>query len=311
MPITQIQLDGRPTAALTHNAPRPHAGKGIVWLDVSAPTEDDLDWLSRAYKFHPLAIEDCRHFNQRAKVESYGDYLFLSLTTTTRANDALLAQEMEAFLRRNYLITVHREPLAALDVVRKQSAPSHLPDFLLYLIADKMVDAYFPLLDEMDDEIDALEDQILEYATQATMQRIFKLKQQLVFLRKITAPMRDVMNSLAGTRYGLVDEQTALYFRDVYDHLVRIYDLVETSRDLLGNALDAYLSTVSNRLNEVMKRLTLFATVFLPISFLAGFAGINFQQMPFDNPTAFGILLALLALVPLMMLIWFARSQWM
>lgn len=310
MPITQIQLDGRATTELPHNAARPRARKGIVWLDVSAPSEEDLGWLARRYKFHPLAIEDCRHFNQRAKVESYGDYLFLSLTTTAREKDDLRAQEMEAFLGRDYLITVHREPLAALDAVRKQSAASYHPDFLLYLIADKMVDVYFPLLDEMDDEIDALEDQILENATQATMHHIFTLKQQLVFLRKVTAPMRDVMNSLAGTRYGLVDERTALYFRDVYDHLTRIYDLAETSRDLLGNALDAYLSTVSNRLNEVMKRLTLFATIFMPISFLAGFAGINFQQMPFDNPTAFAVLLALIALVPLMMLIWFARSQW-
>jgi len=319
MPISQIQTADGATLAparsagvktIAPDAKRPKPQRGIVWLDLSAPTEADLAFLEREYRFHPLTIEDCRNFNQRAKVESYGEYLFLSLTTTARREGELVPQEMEAFLGRDYLITIHREPLAALDAARQQLTATTHADFLLYLIADHMVDVYFPLLDEMDDEIDALEDQILENATQETMHRIFVLKQQLVFLRKIAAPMREVMNALAGTRYGLVDDHTALYFRDVYDHLVRIYDLVETSRDLLGNALDAYLSVVSNRLNEVLKRLTLFATIFMPISFIVGFAGMNFQQLPFNNPIAFAIVIALLIIFPLAMLIWYARSKW-
>jgi magnesium transporter len=123
--------------------------------------------------------------------------------------------------------------------------------------------------------------------------------------------MRDAMDVLADTRYEFIDPRTALYYRDTYDHLVRIYDLIETSRDLLGNALDAYLSTVSNRLNEVMKRLTLITTIFMPISFLVGFGGMNFTQyIPFDNPIAFGILIALLAAMPALMVISFWRSKW-
>jgi magnesium transporter len=309
MPISQIQLDGV-VKEIPPDAPRPEPQRGVVWLDVNAPTEDDLNWLARTYQFHPLTIEDARHFHQRAKIESYGEYLFLSLTTATRENEELRPQEMEAFLGPDYLITVHREPLPALDAARRHIQMNVRPDFLLYLIADHMVDVYLPMLDGMDDEIDALEDQIIENATTAAMHSIFVLKQQLVFLRKITAPMRDVMNALAATRYTQVDEHSALYFRDVYDHLVRIYDLIETSRDLLGNALDAYLSIVSNRLNEVMKRLTLIATIFMPISFLVGFGGMNFTQMPFDKPTAFAIMLTLIALVPTAMLIWFRRSKW-
>lgn len=311
MSITHIHLDTRTMTELTHAAPPQVPEGSIAWLDVSTPSEDDLAWLARTYNFHPLAIEDCRNFNQRAKVEAYGDYLFLSFTTAARKDGELVPQEMETFLGPDYLITVHREPLAALDAVRERGISNHHADFLLYRIADHMVDVYFPLLDEMEDEIDALEDEILEHATQATLQRIFVLKQQLVFLRKITAPMREVMNALTGTRYGLIEEHTALYFRDVYDHLVRIYDLIETSRDLLGNALDAYLSIVSNRLNEVMKRLTLIATIFMPISFLVGLGGMNFAQMPFDNPVAFAIMLVLLAFVPTTMLVWFWRSKWM
>ncbi len=316
MSIVQIQLDSGKATALFPNTARPRAQRGIVWLDVSNPTDDDLAWLEEKYNFHPLALEDCRNFNQRAKVEDYGDYLFVSFTTSTRGNGEIHVQEMEAFVSRAYLITIHRESLPALDAARQRAPARPRADFLLYLIADAMTDAYFPLLDEIEDEIDALEDQILETPTGATHRRIFALKQQLVYLRKVTGPMREVMNALAGTRRATaprrpyIDDRTALYFRDVSDHLTRIYELVETSRDLLGNALDAYLSSVSNRLNEVMKRLTLFATIFMPLSFIVGLGGMNFAQLPFDNPTAFALLIAALVVVPLTMLIWFARSKW-
>jgi magnesium transporter len=308
--IYQIQTADGAVSTLAPDAARPKPRTNFLWLDLDAPTEFEFAFLEREFQFHPLAIEDCRNFNQRAKVESYGDYLFLSLTTTARRDHSLVPQEMEAFLGHDYLITLHREPLAALEYAKQHLGEQIRPDFLLYLVVDHMVDPYFPLLDEMEDEIDMLEDEILENATQETMHRIFALKQQLVFLRKITAPMRDVMNALAGTRYGFIEEHTALYFRDVYDHLIRIYDLVETSRDLLGNALDAYLSTVSNRLNEVLKRLTLIATIFMPISFLVGFGGMNFQQLPFGQPIAFMIMLTLLVAVPLGMLIWYHKSKW-
>lgn len=313
MPITHIHPDTVRTE-ITHDAPRPSPDvgetRGWVWLDVSAPTEDDLTWLARAYGFHPLAIEDCRHFNQRAKVEAYPGYLFLSLSAMTRHDGELMPRELEVFLGTDFLITVHREPFDALDYARTHWRDHPRADFVLYLLADHIADTYFPILDEIEDEIDELEDVILENPTQATLQRIFVLKQQLVALRKVVAPMREVMNALASTRYALIDEHTALYFRDVHDHLIRIYDLIETSRDLLGNALDAYLSTVSNRLNEVMKRLTLITTVFMPISFLVGFGGMNFAHIPFDDARAFGLMLALLIITPILMALWFWRSKW-
>jgi magnesium transporter len=321
MTITLIHPGNGTTTELGHDAPRPTTADGTVWLNVDNPTEQDLDWLARTYHFHPLTIEDLRHFNQRAKVEAYDEastrgngaagYLFLSVTTTRRENGELHPLEMEVFLGPDYLITVHREPIPAIQEVREHLGRDVRADFLLYMLCDHMADAHFPLLDEIEDEIDVLEDEILANATQETLHSIFTLKQQLILLRKLTGPMRDVMNALAGTRYGLISAHTALYFRDVYDHLIRIYDLIETSRDLLGNALDAYLSTVSNRLAEVMKRLTLIATIFLPISFLVGFGGMNFEQLPFDNPTAFAIMVALIVLVPTAMLMWFRRSRWM
>jgi magnesium transporter len=313
MPIAQIDLDTRTTTEIKSDAPRPIAQKSAVWLDVFEPTDEDLGWLAQVYAFHPLTIEDCRHFNQRAKVEAYDGYLFLSLTTSDRIDGQVHPHEVEAFLGPDFLVTVHREPISALATAREHCGAFQLTaqaDMVLYLISDHMVDEYFPLLDQIEDEIDTLEDEILQAATQETLARIYDLKRQLVLLRKISSPMRDVMNALAGTRYAFVDPSTTLYFRNTYDHLTRIYDLIETSRDLLGNALDAYLSSVSNRLSEVMKRLTLFTTVFMPISFLVGFGGMNFTQMPFDNPVAFAILMTLLVFTPITMLVWFWRSKW-
>lgn len=314
MPITQIDLENCSTTLLSSASPRPEPGDFGVWLDVSTPTEEDLGWLAGTYHFHPLAIEDCRQFNQRAKVEAYDGFLFLSLLAAERETGDVHPHEMEVFLGSDYLITVHREKLSALEEVRahfcgNREIKGH-PDFLLWLIADHIVDGYFPLMDAMEDDIDDLEDAILDSPTQATLQRIYALKRQLVLLRKVTGPMRDVMNALAGTRYTAIDAHTALYFRDAYDHLTRIYDLIETARDLLSNALDAYLSTVSNRLSEIVKRLTLFTTIFMPISFLVGFGGMNFRQLPFDSPIAFGILMSLIVITPIVMGIWFWRSKW-
>jgi magnesium transporter len=313
MPIVQIDLDTRKTTEIKSDSPRPIAQKSAVWLDVFEPNDEDLEWLARAYAFHPLTLEDCRHFNQRAKVETYDGYLFLSLTTSDRTDGHVHPHEVEAFLGSDFLVTVHREPISAIDAAHEHCGTFHLTaqaDMVLYLISDHMVDEYFPLLDQIEDEIDTLEDEILENATQETLARIYDLKRQLVLLRKISSPMRDVMNALAGTRFPFIDPSTTLYFRSTYDHLTRIYDLIETSRDLLGNALDAYLSSVSNRLSEIMKRLTLFTTVFMPISFLVGFGGMNFTQMPFDNPFAFTILVTLLVVTPITMLVWFWRSKW-
>ena len=316
MAITQINLDTGALTALAHDAARPIATDSIVWLDVHAPSEDDLQWLARVYQFHPLAIEDCRNFEQRAKVDTYDDYLFISIDQVTRANGDLAAQELEMFLGSDFLITVHREPITALTTMRGRCAKdnrtgNYRADFLFYQIADRMVDDLFPLLDLIEDEIDDLEDTILAQPTQAALHRVFELKRQLVFLRKIIGPMHDAMDVLADMRYEIISEHTALYFRDIYDHLVRIYDLIETSRDLLSNALDAYLSTVSNRMNEVMKRLTLFATIFMPISFLVGFGGMNFTHIPFDNPLALAGMLGLILAFPTTMLLYYRRKGWL
>jgi magnesium transporter len=328
MPIAQIALGSATLVDLSsetvHACVLQPAGGFPLWLDVQDPTEEDLDWLGRTFQFHPMALDDCRHVDQHSKLDEYEGYLFLSIAIPRLSSDQLeiVVDEVQAFLGRHYLVTVHRGILPLVQTVpviftkepggvRRNGALQRQADFLLYVLVDQLVDRYFPLLDTMDDQMDVLEDQILEEPTQATLHRLFTVKQQLVLLRKVAGPLREAMNALADHPYAEVRRSTSLYFRNVYDHLTRVYEIIETSRDLLGNALDAYLSTVSNRLNEVMKRLTLVTTIFMPISFVVGFGGMNFTRfVPFEETWAFGIIVTALLVMPTGMIIWFKRSKW-
>ncbi len=295
------------------------------WLDYEAPKPEVLDALQQQYDLHPLAMEDVRTFDERAKVLDFGSYLFITVHALRRDKNQnqgvelrppdIHDQELEIFLGSDYLITIHDEPLPEIERALKRflGDPKRQdlgPDYFLYLIIDEMTNGLFPVLDQIDDEIDAIEEETMDNATPETLRRIFNHKHELIQMRRSVAPMRDVMNALAGTRYGMVDARTALYYRDVYDRLSRIYELIETARDLLGNALDTYLSVQSNRLNEVVKRLTIISTIFLPISFIVGWGGMNFRIMPFDNPTVFWLVNASLIIVPLMMLYYFRHKRW-
>jgi magnesium transporter len=320
MPTTRIQLESGVIAESgRRDAEKLVAQKrGLLWIDLIAPSEAELARLQRTFEFHPLSIEDSSHFRQRAKVVQYDGYLFITLYSHRYDLNShqIVAEELHVFLGSNYLVTVHQTPLPALSQARERYEQEvepfkKGPDFFLYLIGDELVDSYFPLLDEVESKINELEHDIETDPKPAAMHSIFGLKQELIHLRKTTGPQREVFNSLATRHYDLIDKRVTLYFQDVYDHIVRIYEMIETHRDLLGNALDAYYSSTSSRLNEVMKRLTLIATIFMPLSVIAGLGGVNFRHMPFDSPLAFGILLVSMVVVPLGMWIWFKSRKWM
>ncbi|MFN7133781.1 MAG: CorA family divalent cation transporter, partial [Myxococcales bacterium] len=183
-------------------------------------------------------------------------------------------------------------------------------DFLLYLVSDKITDGHFLHLDGIADAIEDLEDRILTRLSRDDIEQIFALKRALVTLRKTISPARDVMSLLSKRGDPRVSERTALYFRDVYDHLVRVTEAIEADRDLLGNALDAYLSMAANRTNDIMKQLTLISVTFLPLSFITGFFGMNFTLMPFDSKLLLAGALASCILVPVSMFVWFSRKAW-
>ena len=295
----------------------PPAGT-IRWIDLRAQDEPTLKLLADRFGFHPLTIEDCLHVDQRPKLEEYGDYLFVVIhgfsCPTGKAHD-VVPHELHAFLGQGYLVTVHVDPIEALDriwqrVVGEPALGRRGSDFLLYLVSDAVVDANFPILDLMSDHLEEIENAVLERPRRADLSRIFSLKRTLVEMRKALSPQRDVFSLLAKRGDPRVSEKTSLYFRDVYDHLSRIAEGLEAARDLLGNALDAYLSTSANRTNEIMKRLTLLSAVFLPLTFITGFFGQNFDHLPFHSDTFMYSMIATCALIPTVMVLVFKRSGW-
>ncbi len=253
---------------------------GFFWLDLQQPASSDLELLQDLFGFHPLALEDSWNFGQRPKLDDYDGYVFLVVYGASPDEDRLV--EVHCFFSERFLVTIHRDEAPSLDALRQRhatrSAPALEPARLLYGVVDGLVDSFLPTLSELDDRIDVLEDGIFRRADEAQLQAIFAMKRLLVGIRKVVTPQRDLFASLvvgAQEVPGMsVDDRR--YFRDVYDHLIRISDLVDTYRDLLTGAMDVYLSTVSNRLNTVMKQLAIIATVFMPLTFLTGFFGQNF-----------------------------------
>jgi magnesium transporter len=264
------------------NVERLLAGGSFFWVDVAQPNEADYAILRDVFKFHPLAVEDSEKFDQRAKIDDYDDYVFIVVYGAVPDDDRLV--EVHCFYSEKFLVTVHRDDAPAFTEVRQryvQRKKVDDPGRLLYRIIDALVDSFFPILADFDDRIDELENQTFLNASDAQLQEIFQMKRLLVGMRKAITPQRDMFAGLIGGVAELpgMSEEDERYFRDIYDHLIRISDLIDTYRDLLTSSMDVYLSTVSNRLNSVMKQLTIMATVFLPLTFVTGFFGQNFGWM--------------------------------
>jgi len=256
----------------------------FFWLDLERPDGQDFDILRDVFRFHPLAVEDSETFGQRAKIDDYDDFAFLVVYGAAPADEDRLV-EVHCFYSERFLVTVRRDDCPAFAEIReryeKRSSIIAHPSLLLYRIVDALVDSFFPILAEFDDRIDELENAIFDQADDRQLQEIFRMKRLLVGIRKAVTPQRDAFARLTGGVSELpgLSEDDEHYFRDVYDHLIRISEVVDSYRDLLTGAMDVYLSTVSNRLNGVMKQLALIATIFLPLTFITGFFGQNFEWM--------------------------------
>ena len=257
----------------------------FLWLDIENPTDADFKLLREAFKLHPLAIEDARKFGQRPKIEDYGDFTHLVVFGAIDAPDrrsGLAPIEVHCFYSPKWLITVHKGECLVFEDLRKQTH-RHLQKYeeglgILYLVVDELVDSFLPQLSELDDEIDQLEDTILTDPQPTALQQAITMKRQLVQLRKIVNPQRDMFAALLSGRYELpgMTEEHERYFRDVYDHLIRVSEQLDDYRDLASGTTDLYQSTVGNKMNLTMKQLGWVATFFLPLSFLTGFFGQNF-----------------------------------
>jgi magnesium transporter len=317
--VLDIDAAGRVIETQGDGSVQPPPAGTLRWIDLEKQDPAQLDVLASRFKFHPLTIEDCAHFDQRPKVEEYDGYLFVvthGFAMKQEPDAELDTCELHTFLGERYLITVHEECLPPLEgvwgrVKLERNIAAHGADFVYYLLADSLIDQLFPLVDRIANDVEELEETILAHERSAeTLGTIFALKRALVRLRKILAPQRDVFARLSRRGDPQIAERTALYFRDVHDHVLRIAEAVDATRDLLGNALDAYLWSGSQRTNEIMKRLTLLSAIFMPLAFITGFFGQNFEGMPFGSRVLFFAMLGSCAVVPAGMLYFFLRSKW-
>lgn len=297
---------------------------GLLWVDLAGePPAACEPILRETFGFHPLAVDDALQELHVPKVDDWGQYLYLVLHAVTfdKTDGSLVdTLELDLFLGKNYLVTHHEAPIAAVERVwlgcRRDERHLKSAAHLLYELADELATGYMPVVEDMDEAIDEIEDQVFNRPAPATLERIFTLKRAVLHLQRIISPQREVLNKLARDDYAVLDPKSRVYFRDVYDHFVRLHDVNESLRDLVGGALDTYLSVINNRMNDVMKTLTIITTLFMPISFLVSFFGMNFFQPALSNPawtgkTAMALTFAAMILTPVGMYLWMRRRGWM
>jgi magnesium transporter len=314
-----ISADGEhPLGAEREAVERRLADGDFFWLDLYRPDEEELGLLRDAFRFHPLALEDTESFGQRPKIEDYDDFTFLVVYGAAPDEDRLV--EVHCFYSERCLVTVHRDDCPAFADLRERHARGHAaptePVLVLHQVVDWLVDSFFPLLTGFDDDLDRIEDGVAREPTDGQQQAIFAMRRQLVTLRKAILPQRDLLARIAAGVAELpgMTREAEHYFRDVYDHQIRIADLLDSYRDLLSGATDVHLATVSNRLNTVMKQLAVIAGVFLPLTFVTGFFGQNFGWMVRQIGSTwtfvvFGVGSQLVVLT--LLLVFFKRRGWL
>ena len=285
------------------------------WHEIRDAQDPELDLLAERYRLHPLHIEDCRHRHQSAKIEESRTYLFAVLKIVSlQKDDGLRESDLDIFLGRDFVITVEEKdcpPARELLEQVRGAAPGQRADQTFYRIADGVVDSYLPVLDHFNDVIDELEDQVLDRPTPDTLQRIFETKRSLILLRRVLVNTRDVAGHLQRTESELIHREMWPFLRDVYDHVSRNLDLVETQRDLLTGALDIYLSSVANRTNQVMKVLTVLGTIALPALVISGIYGMNLQGLPWlESPHGAAIVSGVMAATTVVLLVILKLMRW-
>jgi magnesium transporter len=298
-----------------------HETEGYIWVSLESASDEEIQQvLVDTFNFHPLAVEDCQSSGyQSSKVDDFVDYLFiishaiLSDETSPEINTA----ELDIFLGEKYIVSVFTDPnMPSIEKTWNRAKRDFRisdfgPDFLCHSLLDGLVDEYLPLIDHMEADVEWLEDSVLENPTPSTLQKLLNLKHNIMSIRRIISPLREVMNRLSRDEFHQIDAQSRYYFRDIYDHLVRIQDLADTLRDIITSGLDIYLNSISLRLNGIMKALTIVSTIFLPLSFLAGVFGMNFTHIPgATHPLGFYFTVIGMILLGVLMVFYFKKRDW-
>lgn len=294
--------------------------ENLIWVDMEEPTDRDEKVLSDIFHFHPLTIEDAVMTRNQPKVEAFPAYLFFIVHGVKNETNShnFVTKELDGYLGKNFVVTYHRENFRSIDKVKQQVRNSPFAcergaDYLLHQILDELVDLYLPVIDDFDTAINELEERIFrsKKASNSILEEILDVKRSIARLRRISSKQLAVLYRLSHGEFPLIEESHLPFFRDVHDHLMRVSDLAESYRDLIGGLLDIQFSVVSNRTNEVMKVLTIFSAIMLPLSVIAGIYGMNFDYMPeLHTQNGFYITLGVMLLIALGLLFYFWRKGW-
>jgi len=291
----------------------------VTWVDVSGVHDTGaIERIGQAFGLHPLVIEDIANTDQRAKVEDYGDYVFIVLKRAWFKDPQTLAiEQVSIIVGRDFVLSFQEGPPDDFAAVRarlesgKARVREHPADYLGYMLLDVLVDDYFGTLERFDERLEDLETELTGDPTRESLTRLHALRRELVFLLRAVWPLREVIGTLERGELGVIRPETRVYLRDVHDHTLRVMDTVETLRELVSGMVEIYLSSSSNRINEIIKVLTILSTVFLPLTFVTGWYGMNFEHMPeLGWPWAYPIVIAVMVGTVLVMLAYFKRKNW-
>jgi magnesium transporter len=288
------------------------------WIDCTGPTRDELALLQERYGFHSVAIEDCAKFDHRPKFVPYDDHLFIVIHALKPDLDdpqGLIVSELHTFLGANYLVTVHDEPIDCIDSTWRRlslevSYAKRGPAFAYYLLADTALSAIFPWFDELLERIENAEDVLLEMPSPEALNEAYQLRRLLTSIRRVLAPQREVFAAILKLDSPLIHKKGLPFFRSVHEDVLRLTELAETAREHIANLREAYASAMTQRTNTVVQRLTLLSAVFLPLTFLTGFFGQNFEALPFTSRGLFWSALVATVSIPIGMFVWFKSRGW-
>jgi magnesium transporter len=293
----------------------------VTWINIDGLHDIQLmEKIGKNFDFHPLILEDVLNTGQRPKFEDFENYIFivLKMLTYDESEETIKSEQVSMILGKNFVISFQeiqgdvfeniRERIRnAKGRIRKMSC-----DYLLYVLLDAIVDNYFAILEKFGEKIESLEEQLVSDPDEKILQKIHSIKRELISLRKSVWPLRELVSGLQRSESPLISESTIIYFRDVYDHTIQVIDTVETFRDMVSGMLDIYLSSISNRMNAVMKVLTIIATIFIPLTFIAGVYGMNFKIIPeLEWKWGYGAVWLVMLIVAACMLVYFRRKKWL
>ena len=293
----------------------------VTWINIDGIHQVEIiEKIGKHFNIHPLILEDILHTGQRPKMEDFEDYIFVvvKMIYYDDKDNEIRAEQLSVVLGSNFVISFQEKEGDVFDPVRDRIRKSKgrirkmKADYLAYALLDTIVDHYFVVLEKLGEKIEDMEEQLVTNPTPETLQTIHTLKRELIFLRKSVWPLREVINVLERGESSLINESTGIYLRDVYDHTIQVIDTIETFRDMVSGMLDIYLSSISNKMNEVMKVLTIIATIFIPLTFIAGLYGMNFKYIPeLEWHWGYPVLLFVMAGIGFLMLVYFRRKRWL